>query len=250
MEDGMHPNEIIGVIPARYNSTRLPGKPLKEIAGKPMIYWVAKQVEKSKIKEYIVATDDQRILDECLKFDIPAILTSQSCRNGTERVAEVATKIESNFYLNIQGDEPCINPLSINQMINNLDKLKKKFDYLQGVTLVKSLDEINDPSVVKVAINNYGEIVYLSRAPIPFYKKPSNEKIFFKCLGLYLYSREFLQMYKDLPMHKNEEVEEIEQLRVIENKIPIRAAVLDYDSLSVDTYEDLSKARKLLSKKE
>ena len=161
MVDGMHPDEVLGVIPARYNSTRLPGKPLKIIAGKPMIYWVAKQVEHSDIKKYIVATDDQRILEECLKYHIPAVITSRECKNGTERVAEVAAKIKSNFYLNIQGDEPCINPLSINQMINNLDKLKKKIDYLQGVTLVKSLDEINDPSVVKVAINNYGEIVYL-----------------------------------------------------------------------------------------
>jgi len=247
MVDGMHPNEVLGVIPARYNSTRLPGKPLKIIAGKPMIYWVAKQVEHSDIKKYIVATDDQRILEECLKYHIPAVITSGECKNGTERVAEVATKIKSNFYLNIQGDEPCINPLSINQMINSSNNYEK-IEYLQGVTLIKDLDQIHDPSVVKVAINNVGEIIYLSRAPIPFFKTARSEKKYFKCLGLYLYSREFLLRYKNLPMHVNEKVEEIEQLRVIENKIPIQAAVLDYDSLSVDTKEDLSKVRKLLNK--
>jgi len=122
MVAGVLDKKIIGVIPARYQSSRLPGKPLKDIHGKPMIYWVAKRVEASILTEYYVATDDDRIFDTCQKYSIPCIMTSSKCINGTERVAEVATKIKADYYVNIQGDEPCIEIDAINEFVNSLQK--------------------------------------------------------------------------------------------------------------------------------
>ena len=121
-EVGVQDKKIIGVIPARYQSSRLPGKPLKDIHGKPMIYWVAKRVEDSDLEEYYVATDDDRIFDACQEYLIPCIMTSKKCLNGTERVAEVATKVKADYYVNIQGDEPCIDINAINIFVASLRK--------------------------------------------------------------------------------------------------------------------------------
>lgn len=236
-------NKIIGVIPARYQSTRLPGKPLLEIHGKPMIYWVAKRVEASNLTSYYVATDDKRIADVCDKYNIPFIITSEHCVNGTERVAEVAQKTDANYYVNIQGDEPCINLEAINEIINSVTDFKSP-DFIQAVSLINDPASVIDVTVVKVAISEKKEAIYFSRSPIPYPRKKIKD-IYFRCLGLYLYSDEFLKRYASLAVSKLEQIEQIEQLRVLENNYRINVVNVSDDGISVDTPEDLEFVRSL-----
>jgi len=229
--------EIIAVIPARYSSTRLPGKPLKNIFGKPMIYWVAKRVKSSNVEKFYVATDDERIFDECEKFSIPCIITSQDCKNGTERVAEVSEKINAKYFINVQGDEPCINISAINKLHKEI-KTRKEFDFIQSVAIINNRNDLSDSSVVKVAISKKGKALYFSRLPIPFSR--SQEKIqHFRCLGLYAYSQSFLSKYSSLGVSLLEEIEQIEQLRILENDYSIDTLEVEDDGLSIDTPEDL-----------
>ena len=238
---GVLDKKIIGVIPARYQSSRLPGKPLKDIHGKPMIYWVAKRVEASVLKEYYVATDDDRIFNTCQEYSIPCIMTSKECINGTERVAEVATKIKADYYVNIQGDEPCIDIGAINAFVGSL----KKFDnvnFIQAVSKISNSKSVLDDSVVKVAITENNEVLYYSRSPIP-YSRGGGKPEYYRCLGLYLYSREFLHKYSLMESTKLENIEHIEQLRILENRIVINAIEVDDEGISVDTVDDLAKIR-------
>lgn len=239
---GVQADKIIGVIPARYQSSRLPGKLLKDIHGKPMIYWVAKRVEASILPEYYVATDDNRIFDTCQKYSIPCVMTSIKCINGTERIAELASKISADYYVNIQGDEPCIEVEAINKFVNSL----QQFDYvnfLQAVSIITDQDEALDNSVVKVAVSEFNEVLFYSRLPIPFSRDESHTS-YYRCLGLYLYSRDFLRKYSLMNSTKLENIEHIEQLRILENKIVINAVEVNDGGMSVDTPDDLIKIRK------
>ena len=242
-EAGAQDKKIIGVIPARYQSSRLPGKPLKDIYGKPMIYWVAKRVESSNLEEYYVATDDNRIFDVCQEYSIPCIMTSGECLNGTERVAEVATKVKADYYVNIQGDEPCIDIDAINIFVASLQKFSQ-VNFIQAVSKITDNESVLDDSVVKVAITENNEVLYYSRLPIPYSRgKGKDEATYYRCLGLYLYSREFLHKYASMSSTKLENTEHIEQLRILENKIIINAVEVNDDGMSVDTHDDLIKIR-------
>ena len=239
----MQDKKIIGVIPARYQSSRLPGKPLKDIHGKPMIYWVAKRVEDSDLEEYYVATDDDRIFDACQEYLIPCIMTSKKCLNGTERVAEVATKVKADYYVNIQGDEPCIDISAINIFVASLRKFSQ-VNFIQAVSKITDNKLILDNSVVKVAMTESNEVLYYSRLPIPYSRSESkNEAIYYRCLGLYLYSRDFLYKYSSMGSTKLENTEHIEQLRILENRIIINAVEVNDGGMSVDTRDDLIKIR-------
>ena len=243
MVAGVLDKKIIGVIPARYQSSRLPGKPLKDIHGKPMIYWVAKRVEASNLDEYYVATDDIRIFDTCQKYLIPCIMTSSECTNGTERVAEVATKIKADYYVNIQGDEPCIDIGAINEFVNSLCSFSH-INFIQAVSKITDNESVLDDSIVKVAITEDNKVLYYSRLPIPYSRGASkNEAIYYRCLGLYLYSRDFLYKYSSMSSTKLENTEHIEQLRILENRIIINAVEVNDDGMSVDTHDDLIKIR-------
>ena len=248
MVAGVLDKKIIGVIPARYQSSRLPGKPLKDIHGKPMIYWVAKRVEASILTEYYVATDDDRIFDTCQKYSIPCIMTSSKCINGTERVAEVATKIKADYYVNIQGDEPCIEIDAINEVVSSLQKFDQ-VNFIQAVSKMTDQGAVMDDSVVKVAISENNEVLYYSRLPIPYSRGENNlnEATHYRCLGLYLYSRRFLSKYALMNVTKLESIEHIEQLRVLENGIVINAVEVKDDGISVDTVNDLAKVRERYS---
>ena len=248
MVDGVPSKKIIGVIPARYQSSRLPGKPLKDIHGKPMIYWVAKRVEASILTEYYVATDDDRIFDICQKYSIPCIMTSNKCINGTERVAEVATKIKADYYVNIQGDEPCIEIDAINEVVISLQKFDQ-VNFIQAVSKMTDQRAVIDDSVVKVAISENNKVLYYSRLPIPYSRGENNlnEATHYRCLGLYLYSSGFLSKYLLMNVTKLESTEHIEQLRVLENGIVINAVEVKDDGISVDTVNDLAKVRKRYS---
>jgi len=241
---GVLGKKIIGVIPARYQSSRLPGKPLKDIHGKPMIYWVAKRVEASILTEYYVATDDDRIFDTCQKYSIPCIMTSSECINGTERVAEVATKVKADYYVNIQGDEPCIKVSAINEFISSLHEFNH-VNFIQAVSKLTDQKTILDDSVVKVAISEKNEVLYYSRLPIPYSRGENdlNEATYYRCLGLYLYSRDFLRKYSSMRVTRLEQIEQIEQLRILENRIVINAVKVKDDGISIDTWDDLENIR-------
>ncbi len=234
---------IMGVIPARYKSTRLPGKPLMDIHGKPMIYWVAKRVEASSLSSYCVATDDQRIADVCDQYAIPFLMTSTDCVNGTERVAEVARQSDAEYFVNIQGDEPCINPGAIDQLVQSINTFHRS-GFIQAVSPIKDPVSVMDITVVKVAISESGQAIYYSRSPIP-YPRNQKEDVYYRCLGLYLYDRDFLKGYARLTVTRLEQIEQIEQLRVLENNIRIDTVLVDDDGLSIDTVEDLAFARAL-----
>ena len=236
-------SKIFGVIPARFNSTRLPGKPLVDIYGKPMIYWVAKRVEASDLTSYCVATDDQRITDACDQYDIPWMMTSDDCVNGTERVAEVAQKTDSDYYVNIQGDEPIINPDAISQIVSSIGNIHDP-QFIQAIAAINDPVSVTDISIVKVAVSGNNEAIYYSRSPIP-YPRSLKKDIYYRCLGLYLYSREFLGKYVEFEMTRLEQIEQIEQLRVLENGIQINTITVDDVGLSIDTPEDLAFVRTL-----
>lgn len=231
--------KTIGVIPSRFNSSRYPGKPLVDIFGKPMIYWVAKRVSTSTLlDEYIVATDDKRIYDVCDNFNIPVMMTSVEHVNGTERVSEVAERTDGDFYINIQGDEPLIEPENIDKIIQVIKN--DSIDYVQAGVEISNLTDLVDNAVVKIAVGENGNILFFSRSPIP-YPRTITEYKAYKCLGLYGFKKEFLIKFVNFGESPLEKIEGIEQLRVLENGFSVQLAVMDHDSISVDTPSDLKR---------
>jgi len=229
-----------GVIPARYQSTRFPGKPLIDICGKPMIYWVSRQVNQCKgLDGYTVATDDERIKEVCEYYNIPVIMTPPTCINGTERVQAISKQIHSELYINIQGDEPAINPQDIDHFISDIST-SSGYEFYQGVTPLYDIEKAKNPTIVKVVANNKSEVIYYSRSLIPF-TKSKEPTCLYKCLGLYGYSKQFLDQYIDFPESQLEKVEGIEQLRLYEMGITIKMIKLASDSISVDIPDDLNR---------
>lgn len=239
--------KITGIIPARYASTRFPGKPLVDIGGKSMIQRVYRQAMKSQLlSAVIVATDDQRIFDHVLSFGGSAQMTSGDHQSGTDRCAEVAlTHPDSDVFVNIQGDEPFIDPLQI-------DLLCRCFGQpdVELATLVKQITthhELTNTNTPKVVINNLNEAIYFSRTPIPFLRNFElsewlTQRSYFKHIGIYGYRKETLQQITRLPVSGLEQAEALEQLRWIENGLRIKIAVTEVESIAIDTPQDLEKA--------
>lgn len=239
---------IVGIIPARYESSRFPGKPLALIQGKPMIWWVYQQAKKVKGLENVwVATDSERICEECDKYDIPVMMTSSEHQTGTDRLGEVAQKIEADFYVNIQGDEPLIEPETIQSVI---EYYKKNLDVqvINTKTVIKDSKDINDPTVVKVVSADNGEGIYLSRAPIPY---PKKEEIitYYKHLGLYGLTREALAFFSKTERGTIEKIEDIEMMRFLEHGIGIRFIIVQSSSIGVDTIQDLKNVESIMERK-
>lgn len=227
------PNKnVIGVIPARYGSTRLPGKPLASISGHPMIEWVY-LAARSVLKRVIVATDDKRIFECVKRFGGEVLMTPKSCPSGTDRMAHVARKIKAKYYVNIQGDEPLIHTLTIEKTVRLAVKNKS---VATAATFLKGSDE-NDPHVVKVVVDKLGRALYFSRNFLP---------TALKHMGLYVYPRKILLDFVRLKPAEAEKIERLEQLRALVNGIPIYVALSGYDSIGVDTKEDLKKVSKHL----
>jgi 3-deoxy-manno-octulosonate cytidylyltransferase (CMP-KDO synthetase) len=238
---------VLGVIPARYQSTRLPGKPLLMIGTKPMIQWVYEAAKTATlIDELVVATDDERICDIVKGFGGKAELTSADHPTGTDRLAEVARGYQTELVINIQGDEPLIRGEVIDSIIKPL--LENK-DLPMSTAKVRLSDpeEINDPSVVKVVTRNNGDALYFSRSPIPYPRKPE-QAVYWKHIGLYGYRKDFLLKYVELPQSGLELAESLEQLRVLANGLRIRVVEVEDDSVGVDTPADLERVRALLAK--
>lgn len=231
------PPKILGVIPARFSSTRFPGKPLVSIAGKPMIQHVWERAGRSSlIDRLLIATDDARIAESARSFGAEVALTRNDHPTGTDRVAEAAAATDAAIIVNIQGDEPLIDPAAIDLAITTLLD-----DPACGMaTLKKRLSdpaEIANPNVVKVVAALDGRALFFSRSPIPFNR--GGAAVYWKHIGLYVYRRDLLLSYSSLPQGPLEHDEKLEQLRALENGIPIRVAETSYETVGVDTPQDL-----------
>lgn len=240
--------KIAGIIPVRYNSSRLPGKPLADILGKPMILWVYERARQAEmLEEVFVATDDVRIKKVVEKEGGRVIMTSPSCRSGTDRIAEVAKTLEYDIFVNIQGDEPLISPDVINLVVKPFFK-EANILVTTAATLIRKKSEIKDANVVKLVMDKFNFGLYFSRAPIPFVrdgKKSSMKPEYYKHLGIYAYRREFLLRFNLMPSCNLEKIEQLEQLRIINYGYKIKVVISNYDSISVDTPKDLERVRKI-----
>lgn len=233
--------KFLGIIPARYASTRLEGKPLKDICGHSLIEWVYKRCLKSKLDEIIVATDDERIFQEVTRFGGKAMMTSKNHINGTSRLAEVCkTMTEYDVIINVQGDEPLVEAEMIDTIIEAFQK-----ETLVMCTLKHKLtnwEDIENPNQVKVVTNQKEYALYFSRSVIP-YPRVENMDLYFKHIGIYGYTREFVLEYAGLESTALENAESLEQLRVLEKGYAIKVLETKHQSLGVDTVEDLEKIR-------
>jgi 3-deoxy-manno-octulosonate cytidylyltransferase (CMP-KDO synthetase) len=243
-------SKIVIVIPARYGSVRLPGKPLVSLAGVPMIQRVYERAKLSKLAtQVIVATDDERIVKVVEGFGGQARMTRSEHRTGTERVAEVAAHTEGDVYVNVQGDEPLLNPDVVDAAIGAL--LQEEPAQIATVAVpIKVPGDIMDPNVCKVVLDFDENALYFSRAPIPWVRDSAAkvEARHLKHLGLYVFQRDALLEYPTLPQGVLEKLEQLEQLRWLENGWKIRVAEVAHDSVSVDVPEDVEKVEKLLAK--
>lgn len=235
---------VIGIIPARYFSTRLEGKPLVDICGKAMIQHVYDNISKSPVlTDLIVATDDQRVHDTVKRFGGKAVLTSKEHTTGTDRVAEVARSLAADVVVNIQGDEPFILPGMIDEIVSPFSD-NPDLCICTLMHRVNNKKDFDNPNVVKVVADLSGYALYFSRSLIPYPRNDNNHRVF-EHIGLYAYNREFLLTFSALPQTPLEKLEMLEQLRALENgyKIKIIETKEPYIPLSVDTPEDLNKAR-------
>jgi len=243
----------IAVIPARYAATRLPGKPLVSLDGKPMIQRVwERAAQASRISRVIIATDDERILKAAAGFGAEAVMTRSEHRSGTERVAEVAAHIggaERDVFVNVQGDEPLVEPEAIDTLVEAVESDEGVSVATLMVPIAKPAD-IMDPNIVKVVLDFDDNALYFSRAPIPWVRDRESpvHAQHMKHLGLYAFRRAALVDFATLPVGDLERIEQLEQLRWMENGYKIRVAETHHDSVSVDVAEDVARVEQLLRK--
>lgn len=238
--------KIIGVIPARYQSSRFPGKPLADICGKPMIWWVYyRAIRVSRLQEVYVATDDERIADACTRYNIPYVMTSVEHRNGTERLAEVAQKVEADVYVTIQGDEPLLEPSTIDAVLDTLLSEPSIPCATLKTAYHNPVDVING-TTPKVVCDVNNDILLFTRSPVP-YPKAALDYIIYKPIGVYAFKRQTLLYYATLEMGPLERAEEIELLRLVEHGVKIRISEVSSDTVAVDTYKDLERVRQYIA---
>ena len=241
--------KIICIIPARYQSTRLPGKPLLDIDGKPMIIRVMERVRLvDEVSEIIVATDDKRIFEVVEQFGGKAVMTSESHRSGTDRLAEVIRQMpDKDVVINVQGDEPLIEPAAIKQLIEVF--VREKNENMATLAVPMRAGDYENPSAVKVVTSLNGYALYFSRSLIP-YPRTADERVHvLKHVGIYAYSREFLLKFSQLTATPLETTESLEQLRALEHGYQIRVAVNDYESIGVDTPQELEAVRRIFAER-
>jgi len=240
-------DQVICVIPARYASTRLPGKPLADIGGRPMIEWVYRRAEKARrTREVLVATDDERVFRAVEAFGGRVVMTLERCRNGTERVAEALQGRSCDLVLNLQGDEPLIEPEALDQLVEVFQQEPET----SMATLVRRMGEGEDPenpNVVKAVLDVKGRALYFSRHSIPYHRDRSSARpVYYHHYGLYAFRPETLDRFVRLPDSPLERAEKLEQLRALEHGISIRAVETTFSMMGVDTAEDLESVRRLV----
>lgn len=238
--------KIICTIPARYKSSRFPGKPLADILGKPMIWWVYQKVKSVLgIDGVYVCTDSNEISSVCQKFDMNVIMTSDKHPTGVDRIAEAAQKIPADFYILVQGDEPLIETKTISDMLKRIREYPDKNCVRTFKTPVKNpVDAVNN-TIIKIVTDKYDNVLFASRSPIP-YPKGGIEFEYFKSVGVYAYPREILLRYSLLPKGDLENAEDHDFMRMLENGIPIKAYKCNTSTISVDTFKDLERVRKIM----
>lgn len=232
--------KVVGIIPARFGSTRLPGKPLKDILGYPMIWWVYKRVcEVDKLDEIYVATDDERIKKVCDKYEIPVIMTADTHRAAAHRLQEVSETIEADFYVQLNGDEPMINIEAVRAAVPDEVPLDREF----GTNVITEMTEppqVMDPSNIKMVFDKDMNALYMSRAPIPYPFKKLDFK-YYKHVGIIGYNKKMLDFYKNSLPGKFETIEGIDTLRFIDYGKQLKLSLVsECRSLSVDTESDLN----------
>ncbi len=240
--------DAIGIIPARYASTRFPGKPLADIFGKPMIQRVYEQAKKSKLlKRVIVATDDKRIYHHILECGGEAVMTSGRYESGTDRVASVVKDIDCELVANIQGDEPFIPPGNIDLAIKPM--LTDKSILVSTLAIKLNLyGDIFDPGKVKVVIDKDKNALYFSRSPIPYQRDEEDTITYYKHIGLYVFRKDFLLKFPNMRHTNLEKAEKLEQLRILENGVKIKVIITKKDSVSIDTKKDIFELKKFINK--
>ena len=237
--------KTIGVIPARFASTRFPGKPLAKIDGKPMIRHVwDKAIRCKELDEVLIACDHEDIFKAAQDFKARVVMTDPGHVSGSDRIAEAVRDLKVDIVVNIQGDEPFIDPATVDALSV---LLKNDAKTMMG-TVIKPItkdEEFQNPNVVKCVIDDEGYALYFSRSPIPYHRNNGvpTGAMNYKHLGLYAYRKDFLMQYKDWPKGVLESIEELEQLRVLEHGVRIKTTVTDYESIAVDTPQDLQKAQ-------
>ncbi|MGZ8919367.1 MAG: 3-deoxy-manno-octulosonate cytidylyltransferase [Limisphaerales bacterium] len=242
--------KIIGVIPARYGSTRFPGKPLHVIAGKPLIQWVVDQCQKARsLSKVVVATDNTQIWEVAQKFcDVE--MTRSEHPSGTDRIAEVAERHGCDALVNIQGDEPLIDPAIIDKVAAALEKSEMS----TAATAIHDGHDYENPNVVKVVVNRAGQALYFSRRTIPYVRDAASAPVegqlaafpFLKHLGIYGYRRETLLRLVGFPVSPLENAEKLEQLRALDNGIQISVVTVEYESIGVDVPADVQRVERIL----
>jgi 3-deoxy-manno-octulosonate cytidylyltransferase (CMP-KDO synthetase) len=241
---------IAGIIPARYASTRFPGKPLALIAGKPLIQHVVERCRQAEsLSEVVVATDDQRIADVAARF-CRVEMTAAEHPSGSDRVAEAAGRLECDAVVNIQGDEPLINPAVVDAVARALAATEMS----TAATPIRALEEYDNPNVVKVVVNAAGRALYFSRRTIPYLRDAASRSLseqlaafpFLKHLGIYGYRRETLLRLVRFPVAPLEQAEKLEQLRALENGISIAVVRVEHDSTGVDVPGDVQRVERML----
>lgn len=240
--------QTIGIIPARLGSTRLARKVLMDLGGKPVIQHVYERTRKARLlDDVIVACDDDEIVAAVRGFGGKAVLTSKHHTTGTDRLAEVVNDMDVQTIVNIQGDEPFVNPLTIDDLV----ALMHKDPGVVMATVVKqssNYEEFKKPDVVKAVLDDKGNVLYFSRMPIPTFLKEGES--FYKHIGLYAFTKEFLFTFKKMPPSFLERHERLEQLRALENGYRIKAIETKFETIGIDTPEDLERARAVLAKQE
>lgn len=239
------------VIPARYASTRLPGKPLISIAGKTLIERVYRQCEKVRgISSVVVATDHEGIFDEVISFGGEAMMTRRSHRSGTERVAEVARKERAGLVINVQGDEPLLDPRAIETLADGM-KRNSRIGIGTLANPISNKSDFLDPNVVKVALDRDNWALYFSRASIPYPRDNprSVPKSAYRHVGIYGYRNDLLQRWVRLPPTRLEKLEKLEQLRALENGLKIKVFLTKYEAIGVDVPSDVKKVERILAKR-
>jgi len=247
--------KALAVIPARYASTRFPGKPLALLAGKAMILHVVERVRRARmVSRVLVATDDARIFETVTRAGGEAVMTRSAHSSGTERLAEVALSEMAPFYVNVQGDEPLIEPAAVDAAVEALvSDSAKRTDVATLAVALREPADVLDPNIVKVVTNFDGHALYFSRAPIPSLRgpdaAPASVPTHYKHLGVYVFRREVLLAFPGLRPGRLERLEQLEQLRLLEHGYRIRVAVTEHDAVSVDVPADLERVEAILRSK-
>lgn len=239
---------VVVVIPARYESTRLPGKPLADLQGKPMIQRVYERAARAGgIERVVVATDDVRIRRAVEAFGGEVVMTSSAHKTGTDRIAEAAGELDAELIVNVQGDLPLLEPDAVSKAVAPLLR-DDRFSMSTLKTPIRALEELENPNVVKVVTDRDGGALYFTRSPVPFWRDgaPEGKVLAHRHIGLYVYRRDFLLTFSGLAPTPLERAESLEQLRALEWGFRIRVVEVEAASVEVDTPQDLEKARALL----